>query len=119
MKKIAQAAAITAALAFSAGSALAQGTTGVVTDTSAGAKTTATHIAPADGSSALQQPGGMATQGASMPVYQSHLSGATMLQASQSTKVDGNRTITTTSYWVDVPANAQADNRFQRWQRLR
>ncbi|MBE7366250.1 hypothetical protein [Ramlibacter pallidus] len=138
MKKFTQAAGLAAVLALAAGGALAQsgsaagaasgasagaaagaaGTTGVTTGSTAGATTTANRIAPADGSNALQQPGGMGTQG-SMPVVQTHIHGASVVQAHQSTRVDGNSTITTTQYWANVPANVHTDDRFQRWQRLK
>jgi hypothetical protein len=122
MKKIVHAAGIAAAFALAAGGAWAQagaaGTTGATVGAGGGATTTANRIAPADGSNALQQPGGMATQGGA-PMHQSHLYGAAVVQANQTTRVDGNSTITTTSYWVDVPANVHTDDRFQRWQRLK
>jgi ABC-type multidrug transport system permease subunit len=45
--------------------------------------------------------------------------GAVMAQASTSESVSGNTKTVTTRYWANVPAGAERDDRFQRWQRLK
>ena len=47
------------------------------------------------------------------------IDGAVVAQAGSTETVNGNQKIVTTRYWVNVPAGANVDDEFERWQRLR
>ena len=63
-------------------------------------------------------------QPASAEVQPAHMiSGGTMVQHSSSTTTLGagpaTQTVTTTDYWVNVPANVERRSDFRRWQSLK
>jgi hypothetical protein len=53
-----------------------------------------------------------------MPGY-TQIPGSVVAQASSNTSVNGNTTVTTNRYWVNVPAGVERSGSFQRWQHLK
>lgn len=102
------------------GGAGSAGTTGVVTGTGAGgARTTATGVAPADGSSTLGQAGASGGM-AGAPDRSNLYLGATIAPVGAPvTTTMGNTSTTVTRYWYNVPEDYASNHNFRRWQALK
>ena len=118
MNKIQAGFAVAALAAFAAAPALAQ-----------------THVQSSQGATVMSSTGVMVTPGAPGVVVvpgtpgvvpQPHLLPGGTVTTVGSTTVSGagpapssSTTTTVTRYWINVPAGAEADPQFQRWQRLK